>query len=384
MIYLDNGATTPMDPAVLDEMLPYYREHFGNPSSLHRLGAAARRGVQTARETFAACLSVDPDEIVFTGGGTEADNIGIRGAALSASKRRRHALLFALEHPAVSSQREFLEGLGFEVEHIPADHHGICDLDAFEKLLRPRSTALVAVMHANNEIGTLQPIAEIGELLEDLCPEASFHIDAVQSFTKAPVRPRVMGATTVAFAAHKIHGPKGVGALYVKKGSRIRPLVSGGGQERAIRPGTENVAGIVGLAAAGRIGVGALREDAERMCTLRDHLFDTVLAEVSQVGVNGHRQKRLCNNVNLNFRGAKAEILLHALEERGILVSSGSACHAGQTGPSAVLQAIGLTEKDTGSLRITLSRLTTREEIEACAAALPEVVGMARSAGASS
>ena len=377
MIYLDNGATTPADPRVVAAMVPYLSEEFGNASSLHRLGATAARALRTARETFAEVLGVDPDEIVFTGGGTEADNIGVRGAALSASPRRRHALLFALEHPAVRSQREFMERLGFEVEEIPCDSGGVCDPAEVEKRVRPESTALVCVMHANNEIGTIQPVAAIGALLEDLCPKASFHVDAVQSFTKLAVRPRVLGATTVALAAHKIHGPKGVGALYVRKGARIRPLVTGGGQERGIRPGTENVAGIVGFAEAVRNASEAMETDTARMRRLRDRLIDAILAMPIEVSLNGARAPRLCNNVNVNVAGAKAEILLHALEEHQIYASSGSACHAGQTGPSAVLKAIGLTEKDTGSLRLTLSRMTSEAEIDRCIDVLPQVIPVA-------
>ncbi len=379
MIYLDNGATTPMDPRVLEAMLPYLKEQFGNPSSLHRLGSTAAAALQSSRETVAEALGVDPGEIVFTGGGTEADNIGVRGAALSASPRRRHALIFCLEHPAVRGQREFLERLGFEVEEIPCNREGLCDLHALEALVRPKETALVCVMHANNEIGSIQPIAEIGELLEDLCPQASFHVDAVQSFTKLPVRPRSFRGSTVALAGHKFHGPKGVGVLYVAKGARLRPLVTGGGQERAVRPGTENVASIVGFAAATRIALETMKEDSMRMKVLRDQMIDEVLGRVPRVTLNGGRTHRLCNNVNLNFSGARAEVLLHALEEHGIFASSGSACHAGQTGPSAVLRAIGLTEKDTGSLRLTLSRMTSPEEVAICIEVLPKVVPVARS-----
>ena len=382
MIYLDNGATTPMEPRAVEAMLPHLREHFGNASSLHRLGATSAAALRESRGFFADALGVDPKEIIFTGGGTEADNLGIRGAALAAPPRRRHALLFALEHPAVRNQTEFLEGLGFTVETIGCDSSGVCDVAEVERLLRPAETALVAVMHANNEIGTLQPIAEIGELLEDVCPAAAFHVDAVQSFTKAPVHPRSMGATTVALAGHKLHGPKGVGLLYVRQGgsrrARLRPLLAGGGQERRLRPGTENVASIVGFATAARIALESTAADGRRMRELRDTLIDAAIERIDRVQLNGSRDHRLCNNVNLNVLNAKAEIMLHALEERGIFVSSGSACHAGQTGPSHVLQAIGRTATDTGSLRITLSRLTTAEDVRACADALPEVAALGR------
>jgi cysteine desulfurase len=367
-----------MDPEVVEIMVSILRDRFGNPSSLHRLGADAGRVLREARQTVADALSVDPDEIIFTGGGTEADNIGIRGAALSASPKRKHALLFALEHPAVREQRSFLEDRGFVVEEIPSLTNGICDLDALETLIRPAETALVAVMLVNNEIGTIQPLAEIGDLMEDQCPEAALHVDAVQAFTKMPVRPRAFRATTVALAGHKFHGPKGVGVLYARKKSRITPLVVGGGQERGLRPGTENVAAIAGFAKATELGMEHLQTDAVRMTELRDWLIDTLCSDIDDVVLNGDPVKRLCNNVNVNVRGARSEILLHALEDRGIFVSSGSACHASKKGPSHVLRAIGLSEEDTGCLRITLSRFTTEDEVRRCADALSLIVPEAR------
>ncbi len=376
MIYLDNGATTPMDPRAAEAMTEYLTEHFGNASSLHRLGAASARAVAAARKTFADALSTKPDQIVFTGGGTEADNLGTRGAAFSAGPKRRHVLLFALEHPAVRNQRVWLEDRGFSVETIPCTPGGICDVTALERLLRD-DTALVAVMHANNEIGTLQPLEAIGELVEDLAPHAHFHVDAVQSFSKAKVHPDRWRASSVALAGHKLHGPKGVGVLWVARSAKIRALHAGGGQERGIRPGTENVPGIVGFATAARIALENMATDVPRMTRLRDKLLDAAL-KLDGVRVNGSRTKRLCNNVNIDIADAKAEIMLHDLEERDVYVSSGSACHAGQTGPSHVLKAIGLTEKDTGSLRITLSRHTTEADIDACIAALPHAVRRGR------
>ena len=378
MIYLDNGATTPVDPAVVDAMLPYYREHFGNPSSLHHLGAAAARGVRLARELFADALGASPEEIIFTGGGTEADSLGVRGLALASPRRRRHALIFALEHPAVREQAGFLESRGFEVETLPCDRDGICDMDALERLLRPDETALVAVMHANNEIGTLQPMEAIGELLADVCPKARLHVDAVQSFSKAPVRPNAWGAHAVALASHKLHGPKGVGLVWVRSGASLQPQQIGGGQEGGRRSGTENVAGIVGFAEASRIALEGMAQDVPRMTALRDHLITRLRTEVDGIDLNGHATHRLCNNANVNVRGARAELLLHALEARGIIVSSGSACHAGQTGPSHVLQAIGLGAEATGTLRITLSRHTTAVEVDACADAIVALVPEAR------
>ncbi|MFT5433419.1 MAG: cysteine desulfurase [Myxococcota bacterium] len=373
MIYLDNGATTPVDPLVVEAMLPHYVSNYGNPSSLHHLGATAAGALRRAREIVAGALGVEAEEIAFTGGGTEADNIGMRGPALSSPPKRKHALIFTLEHPAVRSQRAFLERLGFTVEEIPCTADGLCDLDAFEGLLRKNETALVGIMHANNEIGTIQPLDVVGEIIADRCPAAHLHVDAVQSFTKAVVRPRSMRADTMAFAAHKLHGPKGVGALYVRKGARVRPLVSGGGQERGVRPGTENIPGIVGFAKAVELAMETHRDDIRRMTRLRDLLLDRLTA-LDGVRINGHRTERLCNNINVTVDGARAEVLLHELEAGGVLVSSGSACHAGQSGPSHVLKAIGLTEADTGTLRITLSRLTTEAEVTAASETLVAVI----------
>ena len=372
--YLDNGATTPIDPDVLDTMMRALRDGFGNPSSLHQLGATAARTLRTARQTVADALHVDPKEIVFTGGGTEADNLGIRGSALAASPKRRHALIFALEHPAVRLQRTFLENLGFLVEEIPTKPNGVCDVDALESLIRPKETALVAVMHANNEIGTIQPLEDIGDLLEDQCPEAAFHVDAVQAFTKIPVQPRRFRASTIALAGHKFHGPKGIGVLYVRKGARVSPLQIGGGQENGFRPGTENVPNIAGFAKATELGMAHLASDMKQMAELRDWLIHELCSQLDDVSLNGDATQRLCNNVNINIRNTRSEILLHALEEQGIYVSSGSACHASQKGPSHVLKAIGLTEADTGCLRITLSRFTTRQDVERCATVLKSIV----------
>ena len=374
MIYLDNGATTPIDPAVVRLMAHHLAETFGNPSSLHRLGAASARVLSDARQTIADALTVDPGHISFTGGGTEADNIGTLGAALAAHRKRRHALIFDLEHPAVRGQAETLAREGFEVEVLPTLPSGLLDLDALAELVRPRETALVAVMHANNEIGTVQPLEEVGAILQERCPKAHFHVDAVQSLTKLAVTPRRWHADSVALAAHKLHGPKGVGALYLRPGARVRPLTVGGGQEHGIRPGTEHVASIAGFAEAVRLGISTMASDTARMRQLRDRLFAQIQATLDGVSVNGDRHQRLCNNVNINIPNARAEVLLHSLEARGVIVSSGSACHSGQTGPSHVLRAIGLTEQDTGSLRITLSRFTQEADIDHCAGALAEAV----------
>ncbi len=382
MVYLDNGATTPPDPRVVDAMEPFFREDFGNPSSAHALGAAAARAVRAARERLAEIVGAEPDEIVFTSGGTEADNLAIRGAALAASPRRRHALLSALEHPAVRDNKSYLESQGFTVELVPCSKEGITDLHALEELVRPMETSLVAVMHANNEVGTIQDVARIADYLTGACPEAIFHVDAVQSFTRLPVRLRRLGATTIAIAAHKIHGPKGIGALIVKRGAKVRPILAGGGQERGMRPGTENVAGIVGFGLAAHFAHETLEQDVARTAALRDRLLAGIHEHVDDVRLNGHRERRLCNNLHISFQGVRSETLLHMLEESLVYVSAGSACHAGSHGPSAVLKAMGWTEHEAaewGTIRFTLSRMTTEEEIDRCIEVLKSVVPAARS-----
>ena len=376
-IYLDNGATTQTDPAVVDAMLPYFTDSFGNASSLHRLGVRSRRALDEARETLAAAIGANSREICFTSGGTESDTLAIRGVADAA--RGRHMVMLTTEHPAVLAQRTWLEARGFEVSTLDVDSAGRVNVSDVLDATR-EDTVLVSVMHANNEIGTLQDIDTLGPALKAHRPGALFFVDAVQSFTKAPLHVGRARIDLLSLSSHKIHGPKGVGALYVRDGVRLGSQLAGGGQEFGTRPGTENIPGIVGFAEAARIAHANGAEDQERMRTLRDHLIARCEETLGPVQLNGCREARRCNNANLNFPGARAEILLHMLEAKGLLVSSGAACHAGARKMSHVLQAIGL-QRDEGTLRITLCRHTTAAEIDRAIEILCEVVPEAREVG---
>ncbi len=377
LIYLDNGATTRTDTGVIDAMVPFFAESFGNASSLHRLGVKSRRALDQSRQILAHAIGAKPSEICFTSGGTESDTLAIRGVA--DATRRRHMVMAATEHPAVLAQQEWLKRRGFTVTLVPVDANGRVDLDSLLECTTG-DTALVSLMHANNEIGTLQDLARIGPALKAHCPGVLFFVDAVQSFTKVPLHVGRAHIDLLALSSHKIHGPKGVGALYVREGVHLGPQLAGGGQEGGTRPGTENIPGIVGFAEAVRIAMATAQEDQKRMRSLRDNLIAECLATLAPVELNGHPEHRLCNNANLNFPGAKAEILLHMLEAQGLLVSSGAACHAGSRKVSHVLQAIGL-QVDRGTLRITLCRHTTPDEITRALAILKTVVPEARAMG---
>ena len=374
MIYLDNAATTAIDPRVVDAMLSVLRDDFANPSSLHGPGARARRAVNEARSVIADALGCTPAELVFTSGGTEADNLAIRGAAEAV--RGRHAVLGAIEHAAVLGNRTWLEQRGFEVSIAPCDPDGIVQPDAVEELLRP-DTALVAVMHANNELGTIQPVEAIGARIDRVCPRALFLVDAVQSFLKQPLPLDRARADLVAISAHKLHGPKGIGALYVRRGRRLAPQLAGGAQETGLRAGTENVPGIVAFGAATGLAAHTAQEDRARMRSLRDRLTAEALSIEGGAFLNGHATARLCSHASLRFPQARSQTLLHLLESKGIVASAGSACHASSRDPSHVLEAIGV-RGDQGTVRFSLSRHTTEQEIDAAVAALRDVVPQAR------
>jgi len=359
-----------MDPAVLEAMHPYYFEHYANPSSSHPLGQRAKRGVEDARRRLAELWHVAPSEIVFTSGGTESDVLAIRGLALAAPSDRRVAWLFALEHPAVSAQHEWLEAQGFDVRCIPANADGFVDVEGWATQV-DANTSICAVMHVNNELGTIQPIREIREMLDERAPGAALHVDAVQSFTKTAVYPGEMGATTLAIAAHKFHGPKGVGALYIREGTQLEPLVLGGGHEQGRRAGTLNAPGIVGMVRAASIALEAFSITTARIAELRDQLHAGIRLACPQVQLNGSASNRQCNNLNLHIPACSGWALLAALEARGIIASAGSACQSSHGGPSAVLQAIGRTAPGSANLRLTLSRMTTKHEIDV---AIPRIV----------
>jgi cysteine desulfurase len=378
-VYLDHAATTPTDPRVLEAMLPYFTEHFGNPSSVYRLGRTALQALDTARSAVAAVLNCSPQEIVFTGGGSEANNLAIKGAALAMRERGRgnHVVTCAIEHHAVLHTCEHLHALGFEVTVLPVDSDGLLDPDVFAEALRPE-TVLATIMYANNEIGVVQPIAEFGRV----CRERGiiFHSDAVQAGGSLPLDVKQLQVDLVTLTAHKFYGPKGTGALYVRQGTPLQPLINGGGQERRRRAGTENVPGIVGFATALRIAEDERDAYARHCAVLREQLIEGILARIPLAWLNGHRDRRLPNNVNLSFDFVEGESLLLLLDQQGFCASAGSACTAGAIEPSHVLTALGVSpERALGSVRFTVGRATTARDIDRLLEALPSMIERLRS-----
>jgi cysteine desulfurase len=361
-IYLDHAATTPVHPDVLAAMLPYFTEGYGNPSALHTVGMFAREGVDTARAQVAAALNASPDEIVFTSGGTEADNTAVFGRAQATAGRGRHILTTPIEHHAVLEPLETLHGRGYEVETLPVDVYGRVDPDEVGRRLRP-DTVLVTVMHANNEIGTVQSVGEIGAL----CRKAGviFHTDAVQTFGRVPINVRVMHIDLLSISGHKLYGPKGIGVLYVRRGTPLGRVQQGGEQERGRRAGTLNVPGIVGLGKAAELACAHLEGEAQRLTALRDQFLARLTREIPGVQITGHPTERLPNNIHICVTGIEGEPLLLALDAAGICASAGSACSAGSTEPSHVLRALGIRrEQARGALRLTLGRATTAEALD--------------------
>jgi cysteine desulfurase len=376
-IYLDHNATTPLAPDVLAAMLPYLSERYGNASSLHAWGQEARQGLEAARATVGRALgSRDKDTLVFTGSGTEADNLALVGIALAQQARGRHLIVSAVEHHAVLHAAAFLGRQGFEVSRLGVDAEGLLDPEAVRRAIRP-DTILVSLMHGNNETGVLFPIAAIGRI----CRErgVALHCDAVQSFGKVPLDVEALQVDLLSVSAHKIHGPKGVGALYVRRGTRMVALLHGGAQERSRRAGTENVAGAVGLAAATTLMLRDQAAAGQRMAALRDRLEQGLLAAVPGAVRNGHPAERLPHTSNLAFPGVEAESLLLALDLQGIAVSSGAACSSGALEPSHVLEAMGLARERTASaIRFSLGRETRPEEIDRVLEVLPPLVARMR------
>ena len=379
LIYLDHAATTPVDPQVLAAMLPYFTEQFGNPSSIHQAGRAALEALDDARETVARVLGANRKEIIFTGGGSESDNLAIKGAALALRQAGRgaHLITSAIEHHAVLHAFEALEPLGFETTVLPVRPDGLVDPAALRAALRP-DTTLVSIMYANNEIGTIQPLAELGAICR--AHGALLHTDAVQAAGSLALNVDALQVDMLTLAAHKFYGPKGVGVLYLRRGTPLTPLISGGGQERRRRAGTENVAGIVGLAAALRLAE-ARREEFVAHCTaLRDQLIGGILERVPHTTLNGHASRRLPNNVNIAFEYVEGESVLLLLDQQGIAASSGSACTSGSLEASHVLSALGLPyERAIGSVRFSLGHRTTAAEIEFVLEALPPMIERLRS-----
>lgn len=371
-VYLDHAATTPVKPQVLEAMLPYFTERFGNASSLYAHGREAHAALDHARSQVARALNADEKEIIFTAGGSEADNMAIFGAARALGGRGKHLITSAIEHHAVLHCMETLAEQGFSVTHLPVDEFGRVRVEDLRAAMR-EDTILVSIMFANNEIGTIQPVAEIGAL----CREKGvwFHCDAVQAVGSVPIDVKAMNIDMLSLSAHKFYGPKGVGALYMRKGLRIPPFIYGGAQERKRRAGTENVPGIVGLGAAIELATADIPGKAARITALRDALAGGIMARIEGAHLNGHPTERLPNNVNLRFDYIEGEGILTSLDLKGIEVSSGSACSAGSSEPSHVLMALGLAhEQAHGSVRMTLGDGNTREEIDVVVEELASII----------
>lgn len=372
-VYLDHNATTPLHPEVLAAMTPYLTERFGNPSSLHAWGQEARQALEQARTTMARALGVgDKDTIVFTAGGTEADNLALVGVTAAQRGRGRHVIVSAVEHHAVLNTAAHLTRQGFGVTRLPVDGQGLLDPDDVRRAIRP-DTILVSLMHGNNESGVLFPIARIGRICRER--DVTFHTDAAQSFGKLPLDAEALQVDLLSLSGHKIHGPKGIGVLFVRRGTKMQPLIHGGTQERSRRAGTENVAAAVGLARATELMLQDQEGAAKRMADLRDRLEHGLMAALPGALRNGHPTERLPHTANLAFLGVEAESLILALDLNGVGVSSGAACSSGSLEPSHVLAAMGLPpERVEGSVRFSLGRWTTPEEIDRVLEVLPPIV----------
>jgi cysteine desulfurase len=371
-VYLDHCATTPLHPDVLTAMLPFLRDSFGNPSSIHALGRKAREAVEEARGRVAALIGANASEIVFTSGGTEANNIAIQGVARARKDRGNHIVTSSIEHHAVLKTCQYLERNGFTVTYLPVDHHGIVNPEDLKKALTDK-TILVSVMHANNEVGTIEPIHEIGRIVTER--GIPLHTDAVQSAGKAPLNVKEMSVDLLSISAHKFHGPKGIGALYIREETRIDPILHGGGQERDIRSGTENVASIAGLGKACELAKETLAARMDEIRKMRDALQERISAAVPGLTINGHPVSRLPNCLSISVPGIMGETILRDLDARGIAVSAGSACTSHSVEISHVLSAMGLLKETAqGTVRLSLGIMNTADEIEYAAATFVEVV----------
>lgn len=361
-VYLDNAATTATKPEVVEAMLPYFTENFGNPSSVYDFAAKNKKAVNDSRKIIADALHADMQDIYFTAGGTEADNWALIATAEAYADKGKHIITSKIEHHAILHTCDYLEKRGFEITYIDVDENGILRLDRLKEAIRP-DTILISVMFANNEIGSLQPVKEIGTLARER--GILFHTDAVQAFGQIPVDVDEMKIDMLSASAHKLHGPKGIGFLYIRKGLKLRSFIHGGGQERKRRAGTENVPGIVGFGAAVSSAVSSMEERMESETRVRDYLIEKIEQNIPYCRLNGHRTKRLPNNVNVSFQFVEGESLLIMLDMEGICASSGSACTSGSLDPSHVLLAIGLPHEIAhGSLRMTLSEETTKEDVD--------------------
>ncbi|MCP2520834.1 cysteine desulfurase NifS [Candidatus Aminicenantes bacterium AC-708-M15] len=375
MIYLDNNATTPLEPSVAEKMINFIREHFGNPSSLYPIGRKVKEMIEEAREEIAKVIGASKNEIIFTGSGTEADNFALRGI-LDAYPNKNEIITSSIEHPAIMSTCQYLEKKGYKVTYLPVDEYGVVDLNVLEDSITDK-TALISVMHANNEIGTIQPIEEISKIAKR--KGVLLHTDAVQTLGKIDVNVDKLGVDLLSISAHKIYGPKGVGALYIRKGVKICPLIHGGHQERLLRAGTENTIGIIGFGEAARIIREKGKKDLKRIEKLADMLKEGIEKNIPKVKFNGHPEKRVKSTLNFSFIGLEGEAILLALATKGIYVSTGSACSEGSEETSHVLSAIGLRpEIARSSIRFSLGRFNTEEDIKTVLKELPEIIAKLR------
>lgn len=374
MIYLDNAASTQIADSVLQEMMPYLKENYGNPSSIHRFGRLATKAIESARKRIAELIGAQPDEILFTSGGTESNNTALFGVL---GKNKGQLITSSIEHDAILEPCKRLQSQGHEVIYLPVDSFGIVDVEKLKSAIT-KQTALVSIMYANNEVGTIQPIKQIAQICKD--NGVPFHTDAVQAVGKIPLDVKELGVDLMSISSHKINGPKGVGALYIRNGVQVDPLILGGGQEDGLRSGTENVANIVGFGKACQLAKENIQKNAEYLKGLRDALIQNISKEISHVTVNGHRESRLPNNAHFTFLGVNGEDLIIKLDEHGIAASTGSACSVKTQKASHVLAAMGFShEQITGSLRLTVGLVNTMHEMEKTAQTLKQVVSELRS-----
>ena len=379
-VYFDHSATTMVDPQVVEAMLPFLNEKFGNPSSIHSFGREVKVALEEAREAVAEFCKVRAADIYFTGGGTESDNMAIKGIAYELREKGKHIITSKIEHHAVLHTCEFLQKEGFEVTYLAPDKYGIIHPESVEKGIR-KDTILITIMHANNEVGTINSIEKIGEIARE--KGILFHTDAVQSFGKIPIDLSKLPVDLMSMSAHKIYGPKGVGVLYVRKGIRLVQQSHGGGHERNRRPGTENIPGIIGMAKAVELRKANMKKENKHLKKLRDKFHDKITKAIPRVYLNGHPEQRLSGHLNLSFQGIEGEALLLSLDLKGIAASSGSACTSGSIDPSHVLSAMGVKpELAQSSIRFTLGKDNTEEDIDYAVSILPEIVQRLRSMSA--
>ena len=376
LIYMDNAATTPVKPEVLDAMLPYFTEKFGNPSSIYSISSENKKAITDAREVIAKTINTTPENIYFTAGGSESDNWALKATADAYASKGKHIITTKIEHHAILHTCEYLETKGFEITYLDVDENGLVKLDELTAAIRP-DTILISVMFANNEIGTIEPIAEIGKIAHE--HGVLFHTDAVQAYKQVPIDVEAMNIDMMSTSGHKINGPKGIGFLYIRKGVKIKSFIHGGAQERHRRAGTENVTGIIGLAKAAEIATANMKERTAEEIKVRDHLIERIEKEIPYAKLNGDRVKRLPNNVNFSFQFVEGESMLILLDSKGICASSGSACTSGSLDPSHVLLAIGLPHEIAhGSLRLTISDQITMEDADYVVDNLKEIVNHLR------